>query len=170
MRVYLATTLPGLAEAWKAGRLAAEAPAHAVTPALREWYVGGDEEELEYAATREAARSSLALLAAEAESGPENLAWRRVVVAVDLPDGQVRPDPDTARSAVRLEAAGEGPRIKQVAAVHVDEADAEAVVRDAVRAWPAAQSGDDDAEFAVDEADGFELLWYARQEIPDLIE
>jgi hypothetical protein len=32
-----------------------------------------------------------------------------------------------------------------------------------------ADAGEDDAEFTVDEASGHELLWYARQEIPDLL-
>jgi hypothetical protein len=32
----------------------------------------------------------------------------------------------------------------------------------------AADDGDDDARFAVDGAEGFELLWYATQELADL--
>ena len=33
---------------------------------------------------------------------------------------------------------------------------------------PAADSGDDDARFVVDGAEGHELLWYASQELPHL--
>jgi uncharacterized protein DUF6912 len=36
----------------------------------------------------------------------------------------------------------------------------------AVAALPAADSGDDDARFTVDSAEGHELLWYATQELP----
>ncbi len=35
----------------------------------------------------------------------------------------------------------------------------------AVAALAAADSGDDDAQFAVDSAEGHELLWYATQEL-----
>src|SRR5215472_4944754 len=57
---------------------------YAVTPALREWYSGGDMEELEYVAMMHAARESLRLLAAD-----PNAPRRRVVLAVDVPDQQV---------------------------------------------------------------------------------
>ncbi|WP_408997738.1 DUF6912 family protein, partial [Streptomyces scabiei] len=33
----------------------------------------------------------------------------------------------------------------------------------------AADQGDDDAQFIVDGADDHELLWYATQEIPNLV-
>jgi hypothetical protein len=42
-------------------------------------------------------------------------------------------------------------------------------VSGAVDALAAADAGDDDAAFAVDEAEGFELLWFAVQELPDLL-
>ena len=35
--------------------------------------------------------------------------------------------------------------------------------------WDAAQNGDDDAVFALDSCEGEDLLWYATQEIPDLL-
>ena len=64
MRVYLPATLPALAELHKTGLIApAPLTAYAVTPALREWYIEGDSEELEYAALTDAARASLRLLA-----------------------------------------------------------------------------------------------------------
>jgi uncharacterized protein DUF6912 len=37
-----------------------------------------------------------------------------------------------------------------------------------VAALPAADKGDDDAQFAVDGAEGHELLWFASQELPYL--
>src|SRR5918911_4115873 len=97
MRVYVPTTLAGLAAAHDAGRLEGPLDAHAVTGAVREWYVSGDLEELEYAAFTEAVEASLRLLATE--GGPH----RRVVVAADVPDGAVRPRPsELHRSAVSV--------------------------------------------------------------------
>ena len=56
MRVYVPLTLSGLAEAYKTGELGAgPLLAYAVTPALREWYLSDDIEELEYAALNRAA-------------------------------------------------------------------------------------------------------------------
>ncbi|MGW4105375.1 DUF6912 family protein, partial [Streptomyces sp. NPDC004976] len=59
--------------------------------------------------------------------------------------------------------------LAEAAAVHVDAADAEADVTAAADALPAADGGDDDAQFAVDGAEDHELLWYATQEIPNLL-
>jgi len=51
VRVYVPATLPMLAALRADGRLGTgTTEAHAVTPALREWYAEGDEEELEYVA------------------------------------------------------------------------------------------------------------------------
>ncbi|MGQ4422984.1 hypothetical protein ACN6LL_004874, partial [Streptomyces violaceoruber] len=83
MRVYVPLTLSGLAEAHRAGELGTgPLVAYAVTPALREWYLSDDIEELEYAALNRAALASLRLLAAD----PAGVR-RRVVVAADVPDG-----------------------------------------------------------------------------------
>jgi hypothetical protein len=162
MRVYLPVTMPALASAHAAGAFKGVAQAHAVTPTMREWYVEGDLEELEYAAMTEAAEASLRLIA-EADDAPR----RRVVVAADVPDGAVRPAPDEGfRSAVRLSA---DVPLDAVASVHVDELEAEPVVMAAVAALEAADGGDDDARFLLDEAEATELLWYDVSEIPDLV-
>src|SRR5918911_112057 len=87
MRVYLPTTLAGLAAASAAGAFEGPLDGHAVTGAVREWYVSGDLEELEYAAFTEAAEASLRLLAAG--DGPR----RRVVVAADVRDADLRAPP-----------------------------------------------------------------------------
>src|SRR5712671_4314899 len=98
MRVFLPSTLPALAEALRAGQVGSGAesgagaapgqqPGYAVTPALREAYASGDEEELEYAALTEAARASLRMLATDPASPP-----RRVVLVAEIPDEQVRWD------------------------------------------------------------------------------
>ncbi|WP_328427257.1 DUF6912 family protein [Streptomyces sp. NBC_00443] len=167
MRVYVPLTLPGLAEAHKAGELEAESlVAYAVTPALREWYLSDDIEELEYAALNRAALASLRLLAADAGA-----ARRRVVVAVDVPDAAAVADPDrgldpAALGEVRI--AG-GVALAKAAAVHVDSDDAETDVAAAAEALAAADGGDDDAQFVVDGAEDHELLWFATQEIPNLV-
>ncbi|MGW0415543.1 DUF6912 family protein, partial [Streptomyces collinus] len=58
----------------------------------------------------------------------------------------------------------------KAAAVHVDADDAERDVAAAAGALEAADGGDDDAQFLVDEADDHELLWFATQEIPNLVD
>ncbi|MET7853130.1 DUF6912 family protein [Streptomyces avermitilis] len=167
MRVYVPLTLSGLAEAYKTGELGAGPfVAYAVTPALREWYLSEDIEELEYAALHRAALASLRLLAAD--SGAVR---RRVVVAVDVADGAASADPERGLDPAALgevRVAGAVPLAK-AAAVHVDADDAEADVTAAAQALAAADGGDDDAQFVVDGAEDHELLWYARQEIPNLV-
>lgn len=167
MRVYVPLTLPALAEAHKTGELGSgPLVAYAVTPALREWYLSDDVEELEYAALSRAALASLRLLAADPDA-PR----RRVVVAVDVSDRLASVDPDRG-----LDPAGLGEvrvtgavRLAKAAAVHVDAEDAEADVTAAAEAVGAADGGDDDAQFVVDGAEDHELLWFATQEIAGLV-
>ncbi|MBE1531375.1 DUF6912 family protein [Actinomadura algeriensis] len=167
MRVYLPSTLALLAGVHESREIGpAPLAAHAVTPALREWYAGGDTEELEYAALTAAARASLRLLAAD-PSAPR----RRVVLAAEMPDPVIEWEPGDAAldddpSLVRLTSPVPW---KKIASGHVDDADAEADVAAAVEALPAADAGDDDAEFTVDGAEGHELLWYATQELQHLL-
>ncbi|MFF4700824.1 DUF6912 family protein [Streptomyces chattanoogensis] len=168
MRVYVPLTLSGLAEAHKSGELGpGPLDAYAVTPALREWYVSDDIEELEYAALNRAAQASLRRIA-----GNPQAPRRRVVVAVDVPEGAAVADPDrgldeSALGEVRL--AGPVPLTK-AAAVHVDADDAEADVAAAAAALGAADQGDDDAQFTVDGAEDHDLMWFGVQEIPHLLE
>lgn len=167
MRVYVPLNLSGLAEAYKAGELGpGPLLAYAVTPGLREWYLSDDMEELEYAALNRAALASLRLLAAD-PGAPR----RRVVVAVDVPDGTATADPDRTLDPAALgEVRVTGTvSLARAAAVHVDAEDAEKDVTAAAQALGAADAGDDDAQFVVDGADDHELLWYATQEIPNLV-
>ncbi|MEV6966944.1 hypothetical protein AB0M47_17690 [Hamadaea sp. NPDC051192] len=162
VRVYLAATLPMLAEARTAGEVAAVA-AHAVTPALREWYVEGDEEELEYVAFTRAAQDALRLLHADA-GAPR----RRVVVSADVAGRTVRQqDGDLGSSAVQVAAAVS---LADVAAIHVDDADAESAVAAAAEVVDQAAAGDPDAQFIVDGAEDHELLWYAPSELAEVLE
>ncbi|MFD4505099.1 DUF6912 family protein [Streptomyces sp. NPDC058457] len=167
MRVYVPLTLPGLAEAHRTGELGTGPfVAYAVTPALREWYLSDDIEELEYAALNRAALASLRLLAAD-----PGAMRRRVVVAVDVPDGTAAADPDRGLDPAALgEVRVTGTvALARAASVHVDSDDAEEDVTAAAGALEAADGGDDDAQFVVDGAEDHELLWYATQEIPNLV-
>ncbi|MCG7524752.1 hypothetical protein MHW47_09920 [Streptomyces sp. OfavH-34-F] len=167
MRVYVPLTLAGLAAAHRSGELGpGPLTAYAVTPALREWYVSDDIEELEYAALNRAASASLRLIAGDPEA-----ARRRVVVAVDVPDGAAVADPDSildASSLGEVTVASAVPLAK-AAAVHVDSDEAGPDVTAAAAALGAADLGDDDAQFTVDGAEDHELLWFGVQEIPGLI-
>ncbi|MEU6867779.1 hypothetical protein ABZ924_31870 [Streptomyces sp. NPDC046876] len=165
MRVYVPLTLPGLAEAHKAGELGgAPLRAYAVTPALREWYVSDDIEELEYAALGRAAAASLRLLAEDA-AAPR----KRVVVAADVADKAVNAVPGLDEATLG-QVTLDGPvRLATAAAVHVDADDAVTDVQAAAAALAAADAGDEDAAFTVDGAEDHELLWFGVQEIPGLL-
>jgi len=160
MRVYVGLTRSALAAARDAGEVGpAPLAAHAVTPALRESYATADAEELEYVALMAAADSVLPLLAAS-PAEPS----RRYVVACDVPDAA--PDIEAGRSGVTVPAPIPW---RDVKAIHADDPAAEPVIAAAAAAYAAAQAGDDDARFAVDEADGWELMWFATQEADDLL-
>ena len=170
-RVYAALVPSQLAQALATGSLPPEAPVHAVTPALREHYAEGDTEELELAAMLDAADSSLRLLAAGAGAGAAGEPARRLVLAADVPARSVRPRPaadgDPAEALSRVELA-EPLALRAVVSAHVDEAGAETDVAAAARALAAADAGDDDASFAVDGAQGHDLLWYDATELAEL--
>ena len=164
MRIYLASTGPALA------RLAigddgalADVVAHAVTPALREWYAESDLDELEHAAFLDAARGSLRALAAD-PGAPR----RRVVLSADVADDAAFPTntDDDDRSAVGVR--GVVP-LASVVSVHVDEDVAQGDVEAAVAALGPAAAGDEDAQFVVDGAEGHDLLWYDITELADVV-
>lgn len=161
MRVYLPATIEMLRKLVSDGKLQPPGgTGFALTAALRESYISGDTEELEYAALLDAARASLRLIGDEGEERP-----RRVVISVDVEDVTVRPDLDAAVVKVS------GPiTMEDVAAVHVDTEEAEEAVRAAAAVIDAADLGDLDAEFALGEAEDHELAWYAPQELPFLLE
>jgi len=162
MRVYVPLNSVGLR------RLVAEAvlgpspvTAFAVTPGLREWYLDDDIEELEYAASGEAARASLRLIAADSSSVP-----RRIVVSADVPEGSLEVRDDLDRGVVKIQSVIP---IAWCASIHVDDAEAEDSVRSAAELIDAADLGDPDAQDVVDDAEAFELAWYATQELDDVL-
>jgi len=159
MRVYLPSTLPALARMFLAAQISPPPVlGFAVTPALREWYSSGDIEELEYVAMMQAARSSLRLLMADPDA-PR----RRVVLAAELPDEQVIGVAGFDEPALVEIKPPVG--LGDIVSGHIDDPAAADDVKAAVAALPAADSGDDDARFVVDGAEGHELLWYAAQEL-----
>lgn len=192
LRVYVPTTIAMLRELVAQREIrAVNDTAFAVTPALREAYASGDDEELAEVAMGEAARASLRLLAEERESAllhaddgdaePEDgtdpdaaedtgssysaPVYRRAVIAADVTGTTLRPDLDDA--VVRLS----GPiTYKRIASVHVDLAEAEPQVAKAVDVVDAADLGDPDAEFVLGDAEDHQLAWYAAQELPFLLD
>ncbi|CAM2937919.1 DUF222 domain-containing protein [Prescottella defluvii] len=179
MRVYIPATIPMLRQLVAERELSpVSRTAFAVTPALREAYHSGDDEELAEVAMAEAARASLRLIAAAAsdagdgddegdggdarESAPLP---RRAVIAADVEDVKLRPDLDDA--VVRL---ADVLVLSQVASVHVDLEEAESDIAKAAQVVDAADLGDPDAEFVLGDAEDHELAWYATQELPFLLE
>lgn len=164
MRVYCPTTVDDLAAALVSGTLgeASGLAAHAVTPAVREWYVEGDSEELEFAVLLEAAEASLRLIAVDPKARP-----RRVVLAADVDDAWVTPVSGRFRSAVTLSCPLP---LSNVVSAHTDERAAERAVSEAVAVVDAADAGDDDAQFVLDEAEAQDLLWFDATELRQVVE
>lgn len=161
-RVYIPATLQMLQRLVAGGELHPRSgTAFAVTPALREAYAEGDDDELAEVALRDAALASLRLLGGD----DSDLPLRRVVLVAEVDDAQPRPDLDDA--VVRLT----GPiAFDRVICAHVDNAAAEDAVAAAIDAIDAADLGDEDADLAVGDAQDHDLAWYAPQELPFLLE
>lgn len=165
MRVYIPATLPMLQELVTDGFLQPRGgTAFAVTPTLREAYAEGGDEELAEVAIAEAALASLRLLSGDPDGG---LPLRRAVVVADAAADKTTLRPDLDDAVVRVSG-----RIgmDQVAAVYVDNADAEPAVRAAMEVIDAADMGDEDAELTVGDAQDHALAWYATQEVPFLLD
>lgn len=164
MRVYIPATLGMLSELVADGFLQPRAgTAFAVTPALREAYAEGDDDELSEVAIGEAALASLRLLSGESPDAPA----RRAVVVADAPTASVTVRPDLDDAVVRVKGRV---GMDQVVAVYVDNSAAEPAVRAAIAVIDAADLGDEDAELTVGDAQDHDLAWYATQELPFLLE
>lgn len=161
MRVYIPASFDMLESLVSDGLLHARGGwGFAVTPALREFFVEGDEEELADVAFDEAARTSLRLL-----SGYEGrFAHRRVVVAVDV---EAVPAEDMGDSVVKLA----GPfSVDDVASVHVDVEGTEPLTKAAVEVVDKADLGDEDAELTVGDCLEVPLAWYDVAELGMLVD
>ncbi len=162
MRVFLPTTYAGVRTALAAGVVIAEI-GFAVTPAMREWYTEGDAEELEYLAGADAAAASLRLLVEADDAVP----LRRVVLAAEVPDADVRPAPEVQRTAVRL--AAHVPW-RAVESALVDDAAAEDDVRRAVSGLSGLSGlSAAETEKAMADVEDHEPGWWAVQELAALV-
>jgi hypothetical protein len=163
MRVYLPATLTELRHVVVGGALT-DLPitGFAVTPGLQAWYRDDDLEELEYAATLEAARASLRALDRDPDA-PR----RRVVIAAEVPDTAVAVRDDRDLGVVEIV---EAVPLDRLAAVYVDDEAAQPIVAAAAAAVVEADLGDPEAQDRVDDAEGLVLSWYASDELPILVE
>jgi hypothetical protein len=85
----------------------------------------------------------------------------------DAPADKVTLRPDLDDAVVRVSGRL---TMDQVAAVYVDNAEAEPAVRAAIAVIDEADFGDEDAELTVGDAQDHALAWYATQEVPFLLE
>jgi hypothetical protein len=155
MRVYLPATLSSLAAALPA-RLFPAGPAFAVTPGLRESYASADTDELEYVAMSLAARASVRLIAAD-----PTVLRRRAVVVAEIDPSLVSASAGADRASRGRVTVSQPIPMSCVAAVHVDHEDAIPAVTESAL--------DPDDDFAAGEAADHELLWYATQELDDVV-
>lgn len=166
MRVYLPATFDMLGRLARDGEMPVRSGVgFALTPALREYYTAGDEEEIAYAAFLEAARASLRLLGIGDE---DRFPHRRVVISADVDDSTTTPDPSMSESVVRLDPAMVA--VDQIAAIHVDDEGNEAVTAAAVEAVDAADLGDEDAEITLGDCEDNLMSWYDGRELGVLVE
>ena len=165
MRVYIPATF-GMLAALEDNRLmhARSGWVFAATEALHEFFTSGDQEEIEAVAFDDAAMASIRLLAIGDE---ERHPHRRVVVSADVPDSQATPDPEMGESVVKLSAPVQ---IEDIAAIHVDIAEAEEATAKAIEVIDAADLGDEDAELAVGDAQDNYMAFYDPSELPVLVE
>jgi hypothetical protein len=154
MRAYVPVERSSLAALVADGRLAGPRDACAVTPALREWYAEGDDEDLEYAAQSRAADLSLALISEDSHP-------RRIVLAVDA---QAEPAPGVD-DLVGVTITGTI-LLSDVAAVLID---APAAVPAVVAAIEALTGSSAEVPPEVEVLDEHELAWYAPEELNDLV-
>lgn len=165
------TTAEGLAVLAGAGSLGAgPQPAYAVTETLVAWWTDGagarpDDEELEYAATLQAAAASLALLEPRAVTTGTAPACR-VVLAADADAVGTSAADDDAPGAVSLPAS---PPRRDVVALLVDTVES----REAVVAAVAALADDEAPTSAVEQALAAiverDLAWYSPHELAGLV-
>jgi hypothetical protein len=166
MRLFIPATFDMLGTLARDGQMPVRSGiGFALTPALREFYTAGDDEEMSYAAFLEAARASLRLLGIGDE---ERFPHRRVVVSVDLDDGAVTPDPDKGESVVRLDSPVIS--VDDLAAIHVDDEGNEPATAAAIDAVDAADLGDEDAEITLGDCEDNLMSWYDARELGVLVD
>ncbi|MDY3127485.1 MAG: hypothetical protein SOW59_05060 [Corynebacterium sp.] len=165
-RIYVPATFGMLAELNETGLVSARSGwAFALTPALREQFTEGDDEEIAYQAFLEASMASMRLLAIGDEA---KFPHRRVVISADVSNDVLTPTPDMGESVLKLSPAQIA--IDDVVCVHVDVAESEAATAKATQIIDSADLGDEDAELTVGDAlDNF-MAYYEVSELPFLVE
>ncbi|HJG46683.1 DUF6912 family protein [Corynebacterium variabile] len=166
MRVYLPATFDMLGTLAKDGQMPVRSGVgFSLTPALREFFTSGDDEEIEYQAFLEASRASLRLLTA---GGEEKFPHRRVVISADLPETSVSANADKGEAVVDvfpalLETA-------QLVAIHVDDEGNEPATAAAIEVVDAADLGDEDAEITLGDCEDNLMSWYDAKELGVLVD
>ena len=166
MRIYLPVTMNELRGLHANSRLApSPLAAHAITADFLAATAEIDDEEREYQALMAAANESLQLIASTVGEP------RRVVISADVDDQYVHRRRGVATAVeVSTEIS-----LRQCSSVHIDEVGAQAAVAAAVTGLgssPGSTSttGEDSAGTdSIYDLDDHELLWFATQEIPDLL-
>lgn len=166
VRVYLPATFGMLGTLAKDGQMPVRSGVgFSLTPALREFFTSGDDEEIEYQAFLEASRASLRLLTA---GGEEKFPHRRVVISADLPETSVSANADKGEAVVDvfpalLETA-------QLVAIHVDDEGNEPATAAAIEVVDAADLGDEDAEITLGDCEDNLMSWYDAKELGVLVD
>lgn len=166
LRVYIPATFDLLRTLAEEGQMPIRSGVgFALTPAVRDFYIEGDDEEMAYMAFLDAARASLRLLTIGDE---QRFPHRRVVISADMEESAVTFSPEDGESVVRLSPALV--TTQNLAAIHVDDEDAEPATKAAIEVIDEADLGSEEAELTLGDCEDNFMSWYDSQELPFLVD